>query len=195
MLTIAYPLMVFAGLNWFSVRELAAGFAVVVAIRLGLGAARSGNLATMLVLGLAWGLPIIAATILNSELSLRLVPAMINGGMLIAFASTLRTTPMIERFARLQVPDLNAAQQNHCRQFTWLWCLFFIGNGAIALVTSFGSREVWALYNGLLSYLLIAVMFVVEFVVRRHRFREFSDAFHDRILRRLLPAGERWPNA
>ena len=40
-------------------------------------------------------------------------------------------------------------------------------NGAIALITAlFASREVWAIYNGLLSYLIAGALFVGERLIR-----------------------------
>ncbi len=199
-LTLGYPLLVFAGLQWsaLSVRELAIGIGIVVALRVAFGASQRGHGAPIAMLAVAWGVPIALATYLDSELSLRLVPAMINAGMFGTFAWTLTNTPMIERFARAVDPDLGAAQQRHCRQFTVVWCVFLAVNGAVALASCFGPRSFWALYNGLLSYIAMGGLFAVEFVIRRVRFREYSDAFYDRILRRLVSMlfrGERWPNA
>jgi uncharacterized membrane protein len=52
-----------------------------------------------------------------------------------------------------------------------VWCGFFILNGCMAAWTAFAaSRETWALYNGLISYLLMGVLFAGEWVFRRWRF-------------------------
>ena len=37
----------------------------------------------------------------------------------------------------------------------------------ISCITVFLSTEIWALFNGLISYILIGLMFVAEFIVRR----------------------------
>ena len=51
---------------------------------------------------------------------------------------------------------------------TIVWCCFFIINGGIAAYTTFFcSREVWALYNGGISYALMGTLFVVEYIIRK----------------------------
>jgi uncharacterized membrane protein len=46
--------------------------------------------------------------------------------------------------------------------------VFLLCNGAIALYTALvSSREVWALYNGLIAYGLMGAMFAGEWLVRR----------------------------
>ena len=48
------------------------------------------------------------------------------------------------------------------------WCIFFIVNGSIATFTVFvGSDKIWSLYNGLISYILIGLFFMVEYLVRK----------------------------
>jgi uncharacterized membrane protein len=50
---------------------------------------------------------------------------------------------------------------------TQLWCAFFIANGAVAIYTAlFGSRDDWALYNGLIAYLLMGGLFGGEWLYR-----------------------------
>jgi uncharacterized membrane protein len=46
----------------------------------------------------------------------------------------------------------------------------FLGiNGALAVYTAFyASREIWALYNGFVAYLLMGALFAGEWLVRRH---------------------------
>lgn len=45
--------------------------------------------------------------------------------------------------------------------------LFFLVNGAIALFTAlYSSDKIWALYNGLISYGLMGMLFVGEWLVR-----------------------------
>ena len=57
------------------------------------------------------------------------------------------------------------------RNVTWAWCGFFILNGAIASWTAlYASLATWTLYNGAISYGLIAVMFTGEWLVR-HQLR------------------------
>lgn len=49
-----------------------------------------------------------------------------------------------------------------------MWCVFFVFNGALAVATAlWTSDRVWALYNGLIAYVLIGTLFSVEWLVRR----------------------------
>ena len=61
-------------------------------------------------------------------------PVLINAGLFITFAGSLRTdTPLIERFARMQVSDLSAEELRYCRSVTQVWSAFFVLNGGTAL--------------------------------------------------------------
>lgn len=166
-----YPLLIFAGLQFLDPRTV--GAAVLVAL-----AARYWRNALRLVSGLSswhWlalalpavlGLAVVAA---NSETLLRLYPASISASMLVLFGSTLLHPPtMIERFARLSGPDLPPAAVRYTRRVTEVWCLFFVFNGAIAAYTALAaSREAWALYNGVIAYVLMGALVVGERAVRR----------------------------
>ena len=49
-----------------------------------------------------------------------------------------------------------------------IWCLFFIVNGAIALVTVLSKNQaLWTLYNGLISYLLMGTLLGGEWLYRK----------------------------
>lgn len=135
------------------------------------------------------GLLLIAAA-LGSAAPALLVPVAVNAGLLLAFGSTLwRGPPMIERFARMQVDDLDEAELRWCRGWTWGWSLFFVLNGGTALVLALRANlEAWTTYNGLVAYTLIGMLFGVEYVVRKHRFGRLGEHLLDRLLRRLFTA-------
>jgi uncharacterized membrane protein len=49
-----------------------------------------------------------------------------------------------------------------------VWIVFFIINGSIAAWTVFyGSDFVWAIYNNAVAPVLIGIIFIVEFIVRK----------------------------
>jgi uncharacterized membrane protein len=89
--------------------------------------------------------------------------------LLALFGASLAHPPsIIERFARLREPQLPPAAIAYTRRVTQVWCVFFAVNGSIALVTAlWASDQVWALYNGLVAYVLIGLLFAGEWVVRR----------------------------
>ena len=56
----------------------------------------------------------------------------------------------------------------YTRKVTQVWCGFFVLNGGLALGTAlWASDATWALYNGLIAYGLMGVLFAGEWVVRR----------------------------
>lgn len=99
-------------------------------------------------------------------------PVMVNALMLALFgASLLRPPSLIERLARLRQPGLPAEGIAYCRRVTQVWCVFFVGNGAVATWTTLAaSRETWLLYNGLVAYVLMGALFAGEWLYRRRRF-------------------------
>jgi uncharacterized membrane protein len=166
-----YPVLIFSGLQFLDARTVGAFVLVALLARYrgqaarlisGFSAAQFVALALPPFLGLA-----VVAT--NSETLLRLYPASISASMLILFGVTLVQPPsMVERFARLEEPELSRGRVRYTRYVTEIWCLFFVANGAIAAYTAaLASREIWALYNGLIAYLLMGILFAGERLFRR----------------------------
>lgn len=118
------------------------------------------------------------------------LPVLINLSLLAHFAGSLRgPVSMVEHFARMQEPDLPEGGPAYCRAVTVAWCWFFAANAAVsAALALFAPVLWWALYTGLVAYILVGLGFAVEFVARRRRFRRFTDAWYDRLLARLLGA-------
>lgn len=108
----------------------------------------------------------------NQLLPLKLYPFLMNVLTLGVFGYSLFYPPsIVERIARITEPDLPPEAIGYTRRVTQVWCIFFIANGAIALYTAlWASQEVWSLYNGLIAYLLMGVMFGGEYLIRL-RFR------------------------
>jgi uncharacterized membrane protein len=110
-----------------------------------------------------------ALTFINADLAMRSYPVLMNAAMLMIFAcSLLRPPTVIERLARLVEPELPDSGVRYTRTVTWVWCWFFVLNGAVAMWTVlYASLEVWALYNGFIAYILMGLLFAGEFAVRR----------------------------
>jgi len=104
----------------------------------------------------------------DALLPLKLYPVLVNTGLLGLFAYSLVVPPtVIERIARAQEADLPAAAVLYTRRVTQIWCVFFAVNGAIALVTAVWMPAViWTLYNGLIAYLLMGLLFAGEYFAR-----------------------------
>lgn len=170
LIALAYPALIYFGLTVLEPRTLGIVLLLLLLLRHRRDAARlvrdmsAAERALPLAL-VALSIAIIAA---NSELLLRLYPAAVSFGFLAIFARSLAYPPtLVERIARLAEPNLPPEGVRYTRRVTQAWCLFMAGNGAIALATAFASRELWILWNGLLSYVLMGAMFAGEWLIRR----------------------------
>jgi acyl-coenzyme A synthetase/AMP-(fatty) acid ligase/uncharacterized membrane protein len=112
--------------------------------------------------------------IINSAIILKLYPLLMNILFLTAFGGTLFSPPsMIFRFATMQDKSIRGSLNEkrvaaYCRKVTYVWCGFFVLNGSAAAWTIFyGSDALWSVYNGGISYILIATLFAGEFMVRK----------------------------
>lgn len=105
---------------------------------------------------------------LNLATPLKLYPVIVSAALLGVFVISLWHPPtVIERLARLQDPDLPKQAVAYTKKVTIVWCGFFLMNGLIALVTAlYVSDKIWALYNGLISYCLMGMLFAGEWLVR-----------------------------
>jgi len=105
---------------------------------------------------------------LNHATPLKLYPVIVSATLLCVFTISLWHPPsVIERLARLQDPKLPQAAIAYTRKVTIVWCFFFLLNGIAALITAlYGSDKIWALYNGLISYCLMGILFAGEWIVR-----------------------------
>jgi uncharacterized membrane protein len=167
----AYPLLVYGGLLILEPRYVAGLLCAALLIRNrraatqllgGLGPPERYILFALLALSAA-------AAIANSESLLRLYPVAMNGGMFALFALSLKLTPtMIERFARLEEPELPPAGVRYTRDVTIVWCVFLACQTVAALYTAlWTSREVWAFYNAFLTYVFMGTLFAGERLLRR----------------------------
>lgn len=164
--TLLYPLAIWLGLAHFEPRWLALLLLAMALLR----AAVSREAVWLAAAACAGGL-VLASMLSNDGLPLKLYPVLVNAAFLVVFATSLRRPPtVIERLARLQHPDLPPEAIPYLRKVTGAWCVFFVLNGGIALYTALrASDAAWALYNGLIAYLLIAAMFLGERFLFRPR--------------------------
>ena len=172
-LLIAYPLLVYFGLQAFDPRLLVLLLVLMAGLR---WLAWDGEQRGMLVYWLAAiALVVVATMVSGSEKGLLFYPLIVNISFFSFFFISLFNPPtVIERFARKQQHDgeLSADALRYTRRVTQVWCLFFIVNASISVWTVYHSREMWLLYNGLLSYLLTALLMGVEFLVRRKKIND-----------------------
>lgn len=105
----------------------------------------------------------------GNALAVKLYPVLVNAVLLVVFAVSLRYPPtVIERVARITQPDLPESGVRYTRKVTAVWCAFFVANGvAAAYAAAWCSDATWALYNGLVAYVLMGCLMGGEWLVRQ----------------------------
>lgn len=121
--------------------------------------------------------------ITGKQIFLRLYSVVISITFLFVFGSTLFFEPnIIFRFATLADKSIKGSSYEnqvkaYCKKVTIIWCCFFILNGTASVCTAFAEKlfnvseekasSIWSIYNGGISYVLMGVLFIVEFIVRK----------------------------
>lgn len=165
-----YPILIYFGLSYFSPSHLGIFFLVLFAIRSVFAKTKSASARWQLILTVTIGGTLATLTwIYNSEEYLLWYPVGLNITFFIIFGSSLLFPPsIIERIARTfhkQFPDSAVA---YTRNVTIVWTTFFAINIFVSGWTVMnGDMEIWTLYNGLISYLIVGVLLGGEFVVRK----------------------------
>ena len=179
-LSVLYPGLVFCGLYFWGLRPrvlsialLAIAFVNLITLIKTAGKGRKQALKSGMLFFLAFACGILACAT-DSILSLKFYPVAVSAALLVLFGSTLPLGPsFIFKLAclgdrTLQKSALRQFVEPYCLKVTIVWCAFFIFNGAVAACTCFlGSDKLWALYNGLISYILMGLIFSGEFIIRK----------------------------
>ena len=168
-IAVLYPLLVFYGLQVWNVRTLALILIVVFILRgILLGAHEQGASLNLVVVVMAL-MVVGGAFITNQPAYFLYYPVIMSLAMLSVFLlSVLRPPTVIEKIARVWEPDLPPEGVRYTRNVTLLWCVFFSVNGGVAWYTvHYCSYEQWMLYNGLISYLLMGMLFAGEYAYRQ----------------------------
>lgn len=171
-IVIAYPLIVYFGLEFFDARIVAGVLIALAVLRLfvarNVKSLSSSMPQTRLVVValLVFGLLTFA---FNVPVLLQYYPVAMNVLMFaMFFGSILHPPTVIERIARLTTPDLPETGVAYTKKVTMVWCGFFVLNGSMALYTTLNtSLGFWAVYNSLISYSLIGILLGGEYLVRR----------------------------
>lgn len=108
--------------------------------------------------------------LIRANVWFRLYPALMATLAFTVFAVSLRKTPLVEIIARRMGEELDAQGVAYCRRVTVIWTVFLAVHLSVTVATVFATHEIWAVYNGLVAYLLMGALFAGEWLYRR-RFR------------------------
>jgi uncharacterized membrane protein len=171
-LLLAYPVLVHLAVLWGAPRLEWLALVVMCAIPLywGLRALRPGHWLSLLALA---GL-LHVLTRMGGGMYALFVPSVVTPAAVLAvFAGSLRAgqVPVATRLARLSRDALEPEVLVYTRRVTALWVLILaaiaVGNAALAL---FAPLPVWSLFSNFVNYLLVGLVFVLEYLYRRLRF-------------------------
>jgi len=191
-----YPVGVYIGLTRLNARLFGVGLAALVLV--GLVFRLSGKKREHALVAARIPVTVVAllltGALLNDRRLFLALPVVTNLALLAQFATSLRTIPVAERFARAKEDELTTAQIAYCRAVTIVWCVFLVANGGVtAVLALFAPLGWWALYAGGLSYVALGLLAAGEHIVRRARFRKYSSTPHDLLLARVLRRFSRPP--
>ena len=160
-----YPFAVYFGMEHFAPWQFGALLGCLWLGRALTGERRPGSLWMAM---LAIGFCLLLALFDNARL-LRWYPVLISAFLLALFGLSLRySMPVAERLARLSEPQLPPVAIPYTRRVTQAWSLFFLANGLVAAaLTLWAPLSWWALYNGLIAYGLMGLLFAAEWLIRQ----------------------------
>jgi uncharacterized membrane protein len=187
---LAYPFTVYFAYSRLGTRQLAllllGLYAISVAVRYRGSAA---DLWALLRQFAGIGLLIGIAVTTGNRTVLLFLPVVVNLFLFGTFSLSLRKgPPMIERFARMVEDDLPDFTIPYCRKVTIAWCMFLASNAVFMLALALAAPlSWWALYTGLISYLVIGTLLAAEFVLRKIWFRHYGNGLANRIFRWIFP--------
>ncbi len=170
-ISICYPVIVFLSLAvfHFPIRVVALSI-MALAAALFLFHQKKSSRATPLLMALVALLVLVT----GSERILRFYPVLVNLVMLLTFLLSIHgQDSIVLTFAeladrRIKRHPARGSIGRYCRKVTMVWCIFFVMNGTIALITTLcPSQGLWVIYNGLVAYILIGGLFMGEFAVRQ----------------------------
>lgn len=161
---VVYPFVVYFGFDSLSPRWFAVILALIWLLRSLTVAGRQQKWQTIVVL--VFCVLLFAA---NEPQLLHWYPVLVNLLLMAVFGASLRYgPPLVEQLARLQQAELPSYAIVYTRKVTMAWVLFFISNAIVAAaLTMWAPRSWWLLYNGFIAYILIGLMFAIEWLVRQ----------------------------
>jgi uncharacterized membrane protein len=164
------------------------GWVIVRTIPVVLAAKRDQRRAALQLPAIALGFAVLG-WISHDGTWLLVLPSATQGTFGLAFLRSLSGVPLIEHFARMVKPELSPAELAHCRAWTRIWGIYLLALAAIGLgLACWAPLRVWTVYVGVVNYVLVGVLFAVEYLIRKIRFRDYGRNPLDWLLGKLFPA-------
>lgn len=164
---VAYPFIVYFGLSVLPPSFFGLILVVLLGLRFGILLPEERLLfLPILLVFLAYA---VTTVFVDSAQLLLYYPALVNFTFFLIFANSLRNgEPLLLRFVRVRGYTISDHTPRYLFWLTMVWAVFFVLNGLLSIWTSTLSIQAWTLYNGLISYFLVAILGVGEWLFRRY---------------------------
>jgi uncharacterized membrane protein len=161
----AYPLIVYFGLQHLPPGFFAIALMILLGMRYGVLLPSERRIyLPILFIFLAYA---VTAALSQSAAMLLYYPAIVNLTMSGVFLYSLRQgEPLLLRIVRARGTVISEHGPVYLYRLTGIWAAFFIVNALVSIWTTTQSIEVWTLYNGFLSYILVGVLVGLEIIFR-----------------------------
>src|SRR5215475_1714993 len=164
------------------------GWVIVRTIPIVLSARREQRIAALQLPAIALVFAVVG-WISHDGIWLLVLPSATQATFGLAFLRSLSGVPLIEHFARMTKPELSPGQIAHCRSWTRIWGFYLLVLAALGLgLARWAPLTVWTVYVGVVSYVLVGVLFAIEYVIRKIQFRDYGRNPLDWLLGKLFPA-------
>jgi uncharacterized membrane protein len=176
LVALAYPLIVYSLHGHVPFLAFAMGAVLLLVLR---AYVMPGEIMKLLRLPLVTAAGMLAIlAVIDATIAAKAYPALLSLLVALLFGNSLRRPPsLVERLARMSEPDLPPDGQAYCRAVTWIWCLWLLGNAAIAAILALSEdMALWALWTGLVSYICSGILFAGEMLLRPWIRRRMSGA-------------------
>lgn len=170
-LGVCYPFAIYAGIKFKLIKYVLPVIAAVFLLRLVLSRKNHSQFKILTFCSLVTAMILCTGAMIFNSLKLVLFyPVFVNTLFFVMFfLSLFKGEALITRLAKFSQKDevLPDYAISYTRKVTLVWSVFFVLNSIIALYTAIlNDIEIWTLYNGLISYILIGCLMTVEFVIR-----------------------------
>jgi uncharacterized membrane protein len=164
-----YPFIISAGIKYNFLDFLLPAIAFIFAIRLLLTYKQKSQFGFFSIISIICAVILcIVSWIFKSNNLVLYYPVFVNILLEIVFFSSLFSEKsIVTRLALLTHKELPPYAIKYTINVTKVWCAFFLLNGAFSLFTVLhGDIELWTIYNGFISYVLIGIVGIIEYAFR-----------------------------
>jgi len=123
----------------------------------------------------------------RNDLFARFIPLALGTHFFVLFfRSQFQEITLIERIASLQ-KELSPEERRYCRNLNRIWVVVIFCILLLVLWAAlFASLGTWTLVTGVITYVIMGVLFVIEYIIRKWRFGYYGSSLLDRFLKRTL---------